>query len=240
MVNCFLFFGKFEKIQISENFWKNVKKYSIIIIITERGQKMDFSGFKNKLEAFGYVVKEFENKEQAAAYLDQQIDGKTVGMGSSMSAKEMCLYEKLAAHNTVYLVMAPAPAVKGLEARDKAHTTDVYISSVNGAAETGELINIDNTGNRVAETLYGHKTVYLIIGENKVKPDFETALYHARNVASPKNAQRLGLKTPCAIKGDKCYNCNSPQRICRALTVFWQKPVGSTYEIILVHENLGY
>lgn len=29
---------------------------------------------------------------------------------------------------------------------------------------------------------------------------------NARNIAAPLNAQRLGVKTPCAIKADKCYD----------------------------------
>ena len=117
---------------------------------------------------------------------------------------------------------------------------DIYISSVNGIAETGEIINIDNTGNRVAAVSYGPEKIYLVIGKNKIAPDYESALYRARNVASPLNAKRLNRKTPCAAKGDRCYDCNSPERICRNLSVFWEKPTGAEYEVILIDENLGY
>lgn len=48
------------------------------------------------------------------------------------------------------------------------------------------------------------------------------ALWRARNIAAPKNAQRLGVKTPCAVNGDRCYDCKSPQRICRGLVVLWR------------------
>lgn len=57
-------------------------------------------------------------------------------------------------------------------------------------------------------------------------PDYDAALWRARNVASPKNARRLGKKTPCAVRGDKCYDCKSPERICRALAVLWERPTG--------------
>lgn len=63
---------------------------------------------------------------------------------------------------------------------------------------------------------------------------------NARNIAAPLNAQRLGVKTPCAIKVDKCYDCKSPERICRGLSVLWEKPMTGEFEIILIHENLGY
>ena len=119
--------------------------------------------------------------------------------------------------------------------------TQVYISSVNGLAETGEIINIDGNGNRVASTLFGHETVYLVVGSNKLAPDYESALWRARNIAAPKNAQRLNRKTPCAVKGDRCYDCSSPDRICRALVVLWGKPnTVKKMEILLVDEALGY
>ena len=116
----------------------------------------------------------------------------------------------------------------------------VYLTSVNGAAETGELINIDGTGNRVASGLFGHEKVYFIVGRNKVAPDYDAALWRARNIAAPKNAQRLGRNTPCAAKGDRCYDCKSPERICRALVVYWEKPGSMDMEVVLVDEDLGY
>ena len=120
-------------------------------------------------------------------------------------------------------------------------------------APTGEVIlvcaenhdtlldNIDGTGNRVASTIFGHEEVYFIVGVNKLAPDYDAALWRARNVASPKNARRLGKKTPCAVRGDKCYDCKSPERICRALVVLWERPTGiGRAEVVLVNEPLGY
>ena len=116
----------------------------------------------------------------------------------------------------------------------------MYISSVNGLAETGEIVNIDGTGNRVVGTICGHEALYLLVGVNKIAPDYDQALWRARNIAAPKNAQRLKRKTPCAEKGDRCYNCSSPERICRALTVLWKKPNGIPYaEVILINQELG-
>ena len=103
------------------------------------------------------------------------------------------------------------------------------------------LINIDGTCNRVGGLLYGHEKVYLVVGVNKIAPDYDAALFRARNVAAPLNARRLDRKTPCAQgKELKCYNCASPERICRALTVLWTKPGGADYEIVLIDEPMGY
>ncbi len=201
-----------------------------------------FEKLAKRLEELGYSVACFEKKEQAAEYLNEKIDGTTVGFGGSVSAEEMGLYQSLSAHNEVFSHMK-AEYLNGLSAdemRFRENSAAVYISSVNGIAETGEIINIDGTCNRVASTLFGHEKVYLIVGKNKLAPDYDGALWRARNVSAPKNAQRLKMKTPCAIKADKCYNCKSEARICKALVVFWEKPRGQKMEIVLVNEELGY
>lgn len=200
---------------------------------------MDFTTLKDRLIKLGYKVNCFETAKEAAEYIDNEIDNTTVGFGGSVTLQEMGLYEKLSAHNDVYWHWK-TETMTADEARTKAREAAIYISSVNGIAETGEIINIDGNGNRVAEILYGHKKVYLVVGENKVAPDYERALYRARNIAGPLNAGRLNRKTPCAVKMDKCYNCASPDRICRGLTVLWESPYSCEYEVVLINEKLGY
>ena len=195
---------------------------------------------KQSLETKGYQVSIFENKELAATYLNNQINQKTVGLGGSVTIHQMDLYTLLSKHNTVYWHDKKPENMTVMEARTAAARGDIYISSVNGISENGEIVNIDNTGNRVAAITYGPSKVYLVVGENKVAKDLEAAIWRARNIAAPLNAQRLNRKTPCAVKGDKCYDCNSPERICRNLSVFWEKPTGAEYEVILIRENLGY
>ena len=196
---------------------------------------MAFETVKKNLEARGFSVSTFSTAAEAAAYLDSAIDGTTVGIGGSMTVQQMGLHEKLAAHNEVHWHWTDGP-----EARAKAAHADVYITSANGLTENGEVINIDGAGNRVASTLYGHKRVYFIIGRNKLAPTYDEALWRARNIAAPKNAQRLGKKTPCAVKGDRCYDCKSPDRICRGLVVLWGPPIGMETEVVLVDEDLGF
>ena len=200
----------------------------------------DYTNLKNNLEEKGYKVSVFDTKEAAAEYLDSQIDGKSVGFGGSVTLHQMKLFEKLSKHNTVYWHDEKPENMTIMETRKAASRSEVYISSVNGISEKGEIINIDATGNRVAAISFGPDKVYLVLGYNKVAPDYDAALYRARNVASPLNAQRLNRKTPCAIKADKCYDCKSPERICRNLSVLWSRPIGAEYEVILINENLGY
>lgn len=200
---------------------------------------MDFTCLKNNLERNGFKVSVFEDACSAADYLDREIDGATVGMGGSATMQQMGLYDRLASHNAVFS-NANTPGKTREEISREAQTADFYLSSVNGIAETGELINIDGTGNRVSAIQYGHKKVYLIAGCNKVEKDYESALYRARNIAGPLNAKRLNRKTPCAVNGDRCYDCDSPERICRGLSVLWKKPGGCEYEVVLINEELGF
>ncbi|MEG1658546.1 MAG: lactate utilization protein [Oscillibacter sp.] len=181
----------------------------------------------------GFTAVIFDRGAEAAAYLDGKIDGKTVGFGGSMTLKALGLYDRLSGHNQVVWHWEGGTHAEAAAAQ-------VYLSSANALAESGELINIDGAGNRVASTLFGHEKVYFVVGKNKIAPSYEEALWRARNIAAPQNAKRLGKNTPCAIKGDRCYDCKSPERICRALTVLWEPMMGMETEIVLINENLGF
>ena len=200
---------------------------------------MPFENLKKQLEANGFTVSVFASGEDAASYLNREIDGKTVGMGGSMTITGLGLKESLGSHNTLYSHgFTPGDPA---EVQKLAADAEIYLLSANAIAEdTGEILNIDGTGNRAASSLYGHKKVYFVAGKNKVSPDFHSALHRLRNVVAPKNAQRLGRRTPCAAKGDRCYNCNSPDRICRGLVVHYRKMNSMDMEVVLIDQELGY
>ena len=202
--------------------------------------KYNFTDLKRNLESKGYSVSVFEKKEDAANYINGQVNQKSVGLGGSVTIHEMNLFEILSSHNVVYWHDKKPDDMTIMETRTAASRAEVYISSVNAISEVGEIVNIDNTGNRVAAISYGPAKIYLVIGSNKVTADLESAIYRARNIASPLNAKRLNRKTPCAVNGDRCYDCNSPERICRNLSVLWNKPTGADYEVILIEEKLGF
>ena len=192
------------------------------------------------LRAKGYIAEVCETKEEAAAYIDSQIDHRVVGIGGSQTVAQMKLFDRLASHNEVFWHDEKPEGMTVMETRQAATRAEVYISSVNAISMDGVIANIDNTGNRVAAISFGPDKVFLVIGENKVAEDYDSALFRARNVAAPKNAKRLNRKTPCALTGDKCYNCKSPERICRNLSVLWNRPTGIEYHVVLINEELGY
>lgn len=197
---------------------------------------MNFDAVKQNLEKRGYTVRVFSTGKEAADFLDAAIDGKSVGFGGSATLDALGVYERLGKHNeTVWHWRWEDPAA----ARREAMTADVYLTSVNALAETGELVNIDGAGNRVAATLFGHEKVYYVIGRNKLAATYHEAVWRARNVAAPQRARQLGKKTPCALKCDRCYDCKSPERICRGFVTLWGPMMGMEAEVLLVDEDLG-
>ena len=115
----------------------------------------------------------FETAEEAAAYLSQETHDKTVGMGDSMTLESMKMYERLSENNEVYDVQhienkdytSKERMEQFLSMARKCLMTDVFLTSANAASETGELVNIDGTGNRISGSLFGHRKVYFVIGE---------------------------------------------------------------------------
>lgn len=120
----------------------------------------------------------------------------------------------------------------------RAFTTDVYLSSANAISEDGVIVNIDGNGNRVAAITWGPKKVIFVIGLNKVAQNVEAALARARSTASPINAARFDIKTPCQVDG-VCHNCNSPESICNYVHFLRNSPKGK-HTVVLVGEDLGY
>lgn len=193
---------------------------------------LDLNKVKINLERKGYNVYLFKTKDEAMDFMDSSIDNKSVGLGGSMTLEEMKVFEHLSVHNTVYSHAHKIDNKTMDEIRRDACASEVYISSVNGLSMDGDIVNIDNTGNRVAAINYGPKDVYLVIGKNKIRKTLEDAISRAQNIAAPKNAQRLNRKTPCALNADRCYHCESADKICRILSVLMDKPAG---QIIILY-----
>ena len=199
---------------------------------------MDLRKTAENMKARGFTVRCYATASEAAAALAEELRGRTVGIGGSMTVAQMGLAEMLERQGcTVYArsrSMSPAEA-------EQAGRAEGYISSANGIAETGEIVNIDGTGNRVAATLYGPQKLYLIAGRNKLAPTLQDAVWRARNIAAPLNARRLNKKTPCTVGEPKCHDCRRPERICRGMTIHMapMKGVGETI-VVLIDEELGY
>jgi hypothetical protein len=116
--------------------------------------------------------------------------------------------------------------------------SDVYLTSTNALTQRGQLVNIDGTGNRVSSMIYGPKKVIIVCGVNKIVPHLEAAMERVKE-ASVLNAKRLGLDTPCTVKGE-CFECHSTQRICNVTTIIDKRPSETEMVVMIVNENLGF
>lgn len=197
------------------------------------------SNLAKNLEKKGYKVSAFDTSQDASNYLESSIQGKIVGFGDSITINKMGLHDILGKNNEIHSPMLATDADDFIKRASKALNTDIFLLSVNAITQKGEIVNIDGTGNRVAGSLFNHEKVIFVIGKNKIVDNIDAAIWRARNIAAPQNAKRLGLKTPCAIKADKCYDCKSPDRICNALTIHMRKMNDIDMEVILINEDIG-
>ena len=200
---------------------------------------MDAEKLQRSLKARGWDFKHFATGDEAADYLAGELSGASVGIGGCGTADAIGLYDKLKA-------VCPDVAwhwkeEDQLAARMRAMTTDAYVCSANAIAETGEIVNIDGMGNRIAATTFGHKRLYIVAGKNKVCPDLESAIHRARNVAAPLRARSMGMNTPCTRSEElKCYDCSAADRVCCAMTILMHKMMGmDKCELILIDKDLG-
>ena len=196
------------------------------------------------LERNKFIVHYFETGSEAVTYLKNRIQNKCVAIGDSRTLLEIGVHDALSEVNEdVTDIQRPLP---GESFRDTALRTmgrDVFLTSVNALAQTGEMVNIDGTGNRVAASLFGSQEVFFVLGINKITPDLSSAIYRARNVAAPLNSKKnkKSALNPCATLEEKCYDCGSPDRICNALTIYYKKMRNmQTMEVIIINESLGF
>ena len=182
-----------------------------------------------------------DNKEDALKKALELIpEGAVVGWGGAHSAEQIGLME--AVHAGPYRAIDRSLA-KDQEERDQMMKEmmfgDVFLTGANGLSLDGQMVNIDGTGNRVAATIYGPKSVIVVAGMNKVEDTLEDAVRRARTVAAPMNNQRFGNDNPCSATGT-CGNCKNEKCICNQIVITRHcRPIGRI-KFILVGEALGF
>jgi len=200
---------------------------------------MDLEKTIRALKGRGFAVSRFATKQEAADYLCGAIQNTTVGMGGSKTLDELGIYDRLCETNQVFWHWREP----GIPTLDKALTAQTYLSSANAIAEDGQIVNIDGRGNRLGAMVYGPgKDIYIVAGVNKIEPDFDAALFRARNTAAVQNIRRFAGSQPCQNpeRGGKCYDCRAKDRCCNALLVLWGKMFDmQKIEVVLIEEELG-
>ena len=201
------------------------------------GTKMVKAMERRHFEAY-YCATATEAKEKVNELI---ADGSSVTWGGTMTVRDMGIPETLKERGTLDVWdrdLVDTPEEKQ-EMYLRAFQADYYLSSANAISENGVIVNIDGNGNRVAAITWGPKHVIFVIGMNKVAQDQDAALKRARSTASPTNAARFDIQTPCQLDG-QCHDCNSPQSICNYIHFLRNSSKPGRIIVILVGENLGY
>lgn len=192
----------------------------------------------NKRGIEGYYCHDRESALQTAKRF--LTPGCSISWGGSQTLEEIGLMDELKASD--YILYDRHKAVTPEEKTlmySKIVTSDYYFMSSNAITLDGQLVNIDGFGNRVACLIAGPKNVIIIAGMNKIVTDVNTGIERVRNMASPPNVVRLGLKTPCAELG-RCANCLVDDCICCEIVITRKSKVPGRIKVILVGEELGY
>ena len=196
---------------------------------------------RNKFKAF-YA----ENRKEALRYVLEEIPlGATVGVGDSLTLKELGVFEELKRRGfTLFWPFDEDVAKeKRRDVMRKALLADVFLSGSNAITMDGKIVNVDATGNRVAGMVFGPRKAVIVVGANKIVKDLAEALERVRNVASPLNAKRIRKERdwellPCVTAG-KCVNCSAENRICNITAMIEKKPRAIEITVIIVGEKLG-
>lgn len=208
---------------------------------------------KNGFEAY-YVHTSEEAHKLLMSLID---DGSTVAIGDSQSVFSLELDDALEEKNcrvifnkeALNLHRYYADESKGYIKRPTREetrqvladymTSNVYLLGANAITMTGEIVNVDGVGNRIATSLYGPDKVIVVAGVNKLVPDERSARERIQFIAAPMNKIKYGTECPC-VKTGVCADCHSPERSCNITTVIHRKPIESDFHVIIVGEEMGF
>ncbi len=216
--------------------WHNSREW----VLQKRVERTLAALGKNGFDAMYAPTRE----EAVAKVLDLVPEGALVGVGGSVTVRELGILEilksrgnKIADHWEAHSKkLAPEQVMK---IRKLLLSSDVLLTSTNAVTEAGRLVNTDHAGQRVAAMIFGPKKVIIVAGVNKIVRDVDEALERIRNTAAPMNAKRLNLTVPCTVSG-VCSDCDSKDRICNVTAIIERRPVHTDVIIVLIGEMLGY
>lgn len=164
---------------------------------------------------------------------------RTVSYGDSETLRSCGIIAALRDRSDIELI-DPFPGDvfdETLEASRRGLLTDLFLAGSNAVTETGQIVNLDMVGNRVAGIAFGPRRVILFVGEGKIVGDREAAMEKIKRVIAPANASRnTDLRTPCQKTG-VCSDCSSPDRICNVWSILEKCWPRRRIAVILIKET---
>ncbi len=189
------------------------------------------------------LVHAADRREALRIVLERIPKGATVMNGGSHTLEEIGLLDAL---RDGYQWLRPAIAATNereerTRRRREAVTADWLVGGVNAITLSGEIVNVDGSGNRLAGYAFGAGKVILVAGVNKVVPDLAAAFDRIRNTAAVQECRKLGKQTPCAVTG-QCDNdaCRGPDRQCGKILIIENEKIAGRITLVLIGEDLGF
>lgn len=209
-------------------------------------ENKDFFGSRCESAVKALRSREFDamwfnsSSEAVKKVLEIVPEGTTVGAGGSVTLQETGIIDGLSGRgDRVIRHDISMGLAQTIQVRKEANACSHYLTGSNAITMDGDLVNIDGVGNRVAAMSFGPDVVIAVAGANKLVPGIHEAMSRIKNIATPINARRVGIDSPC-VKAGKCLDCHSPASICRVTTIISQKPMYTDFKIILIAEDLGF
>lgn len=195
-----------------------------------------------KMKSRGMEGFYFDSIDEAKKKVVELIgDGsRSVGYGGSMTIDECNLKKDIAdaGHKLIVREELGKTPEGVADCNAQLINCDTFLMSSNAITLNGELVNIDKRGNRVCFLIYGPKQVIVLAGMNKICTTADDAIRRVRAEATPPNAIRLNLNTPCSKTG-RCVDCVGDSLCANIVTTRTSCPPGRI-KVILVGEELGY
>ncbi len=193
-------------------------------------------------EAFkknGMEVIPVATKEEALALAKTFIrPGMSIGLGGSTSVAQIGLLEYVTSLSDITLFNQYEKGIsmeENTRRRREGILSDLYICGTNALTKTGELINADGSGNRVAAQIFGPKKVLIVTGRNKIVENVEEGFKRIIEIAAPKNIERMN-NTALAMGKEPRHNMNNIGN----KWAYIDGDVEGRTTIILVDEDLGF
>jgi L-lactate utilization protein LutB len=190
----------------------------------------------------GFTPIYVENREQARKELLALVpEGATVGVGGSMTIREIGVLEELTKRgHLVHNHWQPGLSQEEIMAIRRAHLScDVFLTSTNAITLRGQIVSTDGVGNRVCAMTFGPKRVIIAAGANKIVRDLDAALARVKEICAPRTMGESDEPVPCVRTG-VCTDCESPARACRATIILDRRPMLTETFVLLIGEELGF
>lgn len=196
------------------------------------------------LQKAGYNLHLVDNLEEAKVkVLDLIPEGASITLGGSAGLDDIGLLEMFRSSKyKLFDRYQKIPFIpERVEIMRQGMLADYLVTGCNAITFSGELVNCDCTGNRVAGMIFGPKNVIIVAGVNKIVNNLDEAFKRIREIAAPMNAKRLGThKIPCLETGI-CSDCDSKDRLCNYTTVIHNgRKFPGRISIILVADQVGH